>query len=72
MPPRRATALVAAVVALAILQILYEDVLVFVGATGGSLGTTSPALLVAVPLAIFLALAGLLYGWAILSDDTLR
>ena len=64
--------MVGAVVALALLQIVYEDVLVFLGATGGRAFTSSPVLLVGVPLLIFVLLAGILFGWAILTDEGLR
>ena len=60
------------VIALAVLQIVYEDVLVFLGATGGGTPVSSPYVLVGIPLVIFLLLAGLLYGWAILGSDSLR
>lgn len=71
---RRAQALVAAVVLLAVAQIAIEDVLVFVGATGTSVPPImdSPYVLVGVPLALFLALSGTLLGWAILTSETLR
>jgi len=68
----RATAFVGAAVLLAIAQIAYEDVLFFLGATGASAGGISPFVLVAIPLLLFLLLAGLLFGWAILTDDSLR
>lgn len=64
--------MVGAVVALTLLQIVYEDVLVFLGATGGRTFTNSPVVLVGVPLLIFVLLAGILLGWAILTDERLR
>ena len=63
--------MVGAVVALALLQIVYEDVLVFLGATGGSTFTNSPLVLVGVPLLIFVLMASILFGWAILTDEGL-
>jgi hypothetical protein len=71
MANRRATAMVVTVVALAIVQIVYEDVLVFLGATGGRTFADSPFVLVGVPLLIFLLLASILFGWAILTDEEL-
>ena len=64
--------MVGAVVALALLQIVYEDVLVFLGATGSPAFTNSPIVLVGIPLLIFVLLAGILFGWAILTDEGLR
>lgn len=68
----RATAFVGVAVVLAVAQVVYEDVLFFLGATGTSAGTLAPWVLVTVPLLLFLLLAGLLFGWAILTDDSLR
>ena len=74
MASRRARALVGTVALLAVAQIVYEDVLVFLGATGTLDPATaaSPSVLVGVPLALFLALSGTLLGWAILTSETLR
>ena len=74
MASRRAQALVATVALLAVAQVVYEDVLVFLGATGtaGQGVTLPPHVLVGVPLVLFLALAGTLLGWAILTSDSLR
>lgn len=74
MASRRGTMLVAFVVVLAVVQILVEDVLVFLGATGTAAPgfLYSPYALVGVPMVLFLLLAGVLLGWAILSDETLR
>jgi len=65
-------AMVAAVVALAVIQIAYEDVLVFLGATSGGSASLPPMVLVGVPLVLFVLLAGVLLGWAILTDEGLR
>lgn len=74
MASRRGTMLVAFVVVLAVVQIFVEDVLVFLGATGTDAPgfLNSPYVLVGVPMVLFLLIAGVLLGWAILSDDTLR
>lgn len=65
--------MVAFVVAIAVVQIAVEDVVVFLGATGsGSAVPGSPVVMVAVPFVLFLLLAGVLYAWAIGTDDTLR
>ena len=74
MVSRRGRVLVATVGLLAVAQIAYEDVLVFLGATGGAPPTVldSPYVLVGVPLALFLAMAGILLGWAILTSKSLR
>ena len=74
MASRRGKALVASVTLLAVAQIAYEDVLVFLGATGaaGPGVADSPYVLVGVPLVLFLALAGTLLGWAIATSETLR
>lgn len=67
----RGAALVAVVVALAVAQIFVEDVIVFLGATGAvAPGVTgSPAVMIAVPFVLFLALAGALWAWALGGDD---
>ena len=71
MASRRRKAFVSVVALLALAQIAYEDVLVFLGATGS--GASLPTwVLVGVPLVLFLALAGTLLGWAILTSETLR
>lgn len=74
MPSRRATALVGVVVAIAVVQIFVEDVLLFFGATGATGPTilSSPVVLIGVPFVLFLALAGILLGWAILESKSLR
>lgn len=72
MPGRRGTMLVGGVVVLALVQVVYEDLLFFAGATGAAPVTSSPYVLVGVPLVLFLLLAGLLYGWAITTSETLR
>jgi|GEM_PF-6718134 len=74
MPSRRATALVGFVVVVAAVQIVLEDVIIFFAATGspGPQFLASPALLIALPFVLFLLLAGVLYAWAIGTDDTLR
>ena len=74
MASRRAQAVVGTVALLAIAQIAFEDVLLFLGATGTAPPAllNSPYVLVGVPLALFLALAGTLLGWAILTSETLR
>lgn len=70
----RATALVGFVVVVAVVQIALEDVVIFFAATGspGPEVLGSPVLLIAVPFVLFLLLAGVLYAWAIGTDDTLR
>lgn len=74
MPSTRLTVLVGVVAVLAVLQIAYEEVLVFLGATGTLPPglRDSPFVMVAVPLAIALALVAILFGAAILHADTLR
>jgi hypothetical protein len=69
---RRGTIQVGGVLVITVIQIAYEDVLVYLGATGGPTPVRSPFVLVAIPLLIFWLLAGLLFGWAILGSDTLR
>lgn len=65
--------MVGVVVAIAVVQVAVEDVVVFLGATrSGSPLLGSPALMVGLPFVLFLLLAGVLYGWAIGTDDTLR
>lgn len=63
----RRTTLVAVVVAIAIAQIFVEDVIVFLEATGAVAPgvTDSPAVMIAVPFVLFLALAGVLWAWAL-------
>lgn len=63
----RGTTLVAVVVALAVAQIFVEDVIVFLGATGTVAPgvTDSPLVMIAVPFVLFLALAGVLWAWAL-------
>lgn len=65
------TALVAIVVGLAIAQIFVEDVIVFLGATGAVAPgvTDSPAVMIAVPFVLFLALVAVLWAWALGGDD---
>lgn len=67
----RGTILVAVVVCLAVAQILVEDVIVFLGATGAVAPgvTDSPLVMIAVPFVLFLALAGVLWAWALGGDD---
>lgn len=74
MASTRFRVLVGVVVSLAALQIVYEEVLVYLGATGALPPglQDSPFVMVAVPLAIALALVGILFGAAILHADTLR
>lgn len=73
MTSRRARALVAFVLAIAVVQIALEDILIFVGATRRGLSLlSSPIVMIALPFVLFLLLAGVLYGWAIGTDDTLR
>lgn len=67
MASSRAKVLVGTVVALAVVQVFVEDVLVFVGATGGGTGAVPPLVYVVVPGAISLLLVGLLLGWGLLS-----
>ena len=74
MASTRLKALAGVVVALGLLQILFEDVVVFLGATGalptGIAG--SPFVMVAVPLAISVTLVLVLLGAALWHSDTLR
>jgi len=74
MASTRAKALVAFVVVLAFLQVAFEDIVVFLGATGGIPAgvTRSPAAMVAVPLLISTLLLVALVGGALLHTDTLR
>lgn len=67
----RSAVLVGVIVALAVAQILVEDVIVFLGATGtgGSGALNSPVLLVGVPFVLFLLLAGVVWAWALAGDD---
>lgn len=74
MASTRLGALAGVVVTLAALQLVYEEVLVFLGATG-ALPTglrDSPFVMVAIPLFIAVALVVVLMGAAILEADTLR
>lgn len=68
----RGTVLVAVVVCLAVAQIFVEDVIVFLGATGAVAPgvTDSPAVMIALPFVLFLALAGVLWAWALGGDDS--
>ena len=63
----RGPTLVGVVVALAAAQVLVEDVIVFLGATGAVAPgvTDSPAVMIAVPFVLFLLLAGTLWAWAL-------
>ena len=74
MPSRRAMTLVGFVVAIGVVQIALEDVIIFFAATGspGLRFLGSPAIMIAFPFVLFLLLAGVLYTWAIGTDDTLR
>lgn len=67
----RGVALVAVVVALALAQILVEDAIVFLGATGAVAPgvTDSPYVMIAVPYVLFLLLAGVLWAWALGGGD---
>lgn len=63
--------LISIVVALAVAQIVVEDVIVFLGATGtaGPAVLRSPFVMVAIPFVIFLLLVGTLFAWALTSGD---
>lgn len=67
----RGAVLVGVVVTLAVAQILVEDIILFLGATGtGGLGVLdSPVLLVGLPFVLFLLLAGVVWAWALAGDD---
>lgn len=65
-------ALVGVVLALAVVQVLFEDALVFVGATGGDTGSIPPVVYVAVPGAISLLLFVVLFGSALVASDRTR
>lgn len=65
----RAKVLGGAVVALALVQVFVEDVLVFLGATGGAPGSIPPLVYVVIPAAISLLLVVVLLGWALFSAE---
>lgn len=74
MATTRLKALVGGILALAFLQVTFENVVVFLGATGqGSSGSVAaPYVLVGVPLLISLVLLCVLVGGAIWTEDVLR
>lgn len=59
------------VVVLAVAQIAVEDVIVFLGATGAVTPRllNSPYVLVLLPFGLFLLLAGVIWAWALGSED---
>ncbi len=67
----RGATLVGVVVAIAVAQILVEDAIVFLGATGAVAPgvTDSPLVMIAVPFVLFLLLAGVLWAWALGGPD---
>ena len=69
--PTRRTLLVGVVVSLAIIQITFEDVLVFVAATGQAT-PGSPRVFIGISLVLAVVLIVLTVGVGILTDDTLR
>lgn len=71
MSRQRATALVSFVVAVAAVQVVAEDVVVFLGATGAldRAGIGTPYVMVAVPYVLFLLLFGALFTWALAGDE---
>lgn len=73
MAPHRLKAVAAFVVALGLIQVLVEDVLVFLGATGMAPAglASSRHVMLGIPLAIALLLVVVLIGGAILTADDL-
>lgn len=63
----RARALLGAVITLTLLQVFFEDAVVFLGATRGASSSLSPIVYVAVPAIISLLLIALLLGGALLA-----
>lgn len=64
---------VAFVVIMGLVQLFYEDVLVFFGATTTGRGTSLPkVVLIAVPLTISVSLLGVLLWWAMFETRAFR
>lgn len=74
MTSRRATALVSFIAVVAIAQVIVEDVIVFLGATGAADPgvLTSPLLLIGLPFVLFLLVAGAVFAWALTGETTRR
>ncbi|MEF8757539.1 MAG: hypothetical protein V5A33_04815 [Halobacteriales archaeon] len=74
MASRRLLALAGVVLALAIAMIVYEDILLFLEATGTLPAgfADSPFLLVAIPFTLAVTLVLVLFGAALLNAETLR
>lgn len=61
------------VVLMGLVQLFYEDILVFLGATTAGQGTSLPRfVLIAVPLTITISLLAVLLWWAMFETRTFR